>query len=139
MDQREQILSKFDITIEMLLEYYTSRLRKSIYKSLLIDEKTTRKDLSLYGTDYTEQTKNFDDYKNKDRHVQRTLVSFQNNMFPGVRVDPRGGHNSKDLQELPKTSSSSTSSSTSTSVICIQERIISNFINSRDYSRSCSY
>ena len=58
MDQREQILSKFDITIEMLLEYYTSRLRKSIYKSLLIDEKTSRKDLSLYGTDYTEQTKN---------------------------------------------------------------------------------
>jgi len=101
MDQREQILSKFDITIEMLLEYYTSRLRKSIYKSLMRkclheqlkfdesliisiidDEKTTRKDLSLYGTDYTEQNKNFKDYKNKDRHVRRTLVSFQNNMFP---------------------------------------------------------
>ena len=113
MDQREQILIKFDITIETLLEYYTSRLRKSIYKSLMrkclnelnfdeslissiiIDEKTTRKDLSLYGTDYTEQTKNFKDYKNKDRHVRRTLVSFQNNMFPGVRIDPRGGHNSK--------------------------------------------
>ena len=127
MDQREQILSKFDITIEMLLEYYTSRLRKSIYKSLMRkclhelkfdkslissiidDEKTTRKDLSLYGTDSTEQKKNFQDYKNKDRHVRRTLVSFQNNMFPGVRVDPRGGHNSKDLQELPKTSSSSCS------------------------------
>ena len=109
MEQREQILSRFDITIDILLEYYTSRLRKSIYKSLMrkclkdlgfddslissiiIDEKTTRKDLSLYGTGYIEQTKNFKDYKNKDRHVRRTLVSFQNNMFPGVRIDPRGG------------------------------------------------
>ena len=79
------------MTIEMLLEYYTSRLRKSIYKSLMRkclhelkfdeslilsiidDEKTTRKDLSLYGTDYTEQDKNFQDYKNKDRHVRRTM------------------------------------------------------------------
>jgi hypothetical protein len=46
------------------------------------------------------------------------MGSFQKNMFPGVRIDPRGGHNSQDLQELPKLSSSSSvlPSSTSTSV-----------------------
>ena len=35
MEQKKQILSRFNITIYMLLEYYTNHVRKSIYKSLM--------------------------------------------------------------------------------------------------------
>ena len=67
MERKEQLLSRFNKKIDLLVEYYTNHLRKSIYKSLMRkclhelkfdkslissiidDEKTTRKDLSLYG------------------------------------------------------------------------------------------
>ena len=66
MEQREEILSTFNITIDMLVQYYTQHLRKSMYKSLMkkclhdlnfdeslissiiIDEKTTWNEFQLH-------------------------------------------------------------------------------------------
>jgi hypothetical protein len=80
MEQREQILSTFNITIDMLVQYYIQHLRKSMYKSLmkkclhdlnfdeslissiLIDEKTTRNEFQLHesgtGTEFFLRTIN---------------------------------------------------------------------------------
>ena len=110
MEQREQILSTFNITIDMLVQYYTQHLRKSMYKSLMkkclhdlnfdeslissiiIDEKTTWNEFQLHESG-TGTKKNFDDYKLKDRIVRRTMGDFQKCMFPGVIIESRGGHN----------------------------------------------
>jgi predicted nucleotidyltransferase component of viral defense system len=85
---------------------------ESLISSIVIDEKTTYDEFQLNETKIVRK-KNFNAYKNKDRHVRRTMLNFQKNMFPGVRFDPRGGHPVKDLEEMPKTSLSTSSSSSS--------------------------
>ena len=74
MEQREEILSTFNITIDMLVQYYTQHLRKPMNKSLMkkclhdlnvdeslilsiiIDEKTTWNEFQLHesgtGTEF---------------------------------------------------------------------------------------
>jgi len=83
---------------------------ESLIASIIIDERTTLKEFQLHESG-TGTQKNFDDYKLKDRIVRRTMGDFQKCMFPGVIIEPRGGHNRQDLKKMPETSSSSSSSS----------------------------
>jgi hypothetical protein len=132
VEQRQYILEKYNVTKDELAKYYKDYLRLSIYKSLMrryLDEQKFEKTLidsillqgkteSINTNEKKKTKKGFEGtdeqhklYKKMDGKSRRTISAFEKIMFPGVKMDPRGGDRYKKKQAKPESSSSSSSSS----------------------------
>ena len=109
------MLVKYNLTADSLAQYYKDNLRLRIHKSLmrhclvqlkfeetLIDSILLQGKTELIKPNRKKTKKRFegtkeqhDIFKKKDRKVRRTINDFERIMFPGVRMDPRGGYRLK--------------------------------------------
>jgi len=119
VEQRQYILEKYNVTKDELAKYYKDYLRLSIYKSLMrryLDEQkfdktlidsillqgktelinTNAKKKTKKGFEGTEEQHKY--YKKMDGKSRRTISAFEKIMFPGVKMDPRGGDRYKKKQ-----------------------------------------